>query len=341
MEILKEGLANFYAEIGIPSRKLPVFYNPDMNLNRDVCVAIINLVKPKSVCCALAGTGIRALRILKETNTKKVIINDMKKEAYELIKKNLGLNNLNADVYNEDCNELLKRLKKLGCVIIDPFGSPLPFVEAAIKALNADGLLAISATDLGPLVGRYPKKCEKKYSANPLNNEFSKELGLRILIRKIQEIGLNNKKNFLPIYSFYYQHFFSAYFKTTKKNVKKDWGFVLYCPKCLNRKISKTKTGEKCACGNNFVQGGPMWLGSLWDKKLSQKISIIKYVKEENEVKAIGFFDLHQISRTYKKDIPKISEAISKLKEKGFQASRTHFSPTSIRTNANIKDFLD
>jgi tRNA (guanine26-N2/guanine27-N2)-dimethyltransferase len=51
-------------------------------------------------------------------------------------------------------------------------------------------------------------------------------------------------------------------------------------------------------------------------------------MKEEIRSPAF-YYDLH---KHYKGNVPKISEAIEKLKKQGIKATRTHFSPTAIKS---------
>ena len=39
-----------------------------------------------------------------------------------------------------------------------------------------------------------------------------------------------------------------------------------------------------------------------------------------------------------KKSVPKLGKVLKKLKEEGFKASRTHFNPVGIKTDAGIKE---
>lgn len=50
------------------------------------------------------------------------------------------------------------------------------------------------------------------------------------------------------------------------------------------------------------------------------------------------FYDIHELTHIYKTKIPKTEELIKRLGDIGFNASATHFSPVSVKTNATIKD---
>ncbi|MFH0797827.1 MAG: tRNA (guanine(10)-N(2))-dimethyltransferase, partial [Candidatus Woesearchaeota archaeon] len=108
-KIIDEGDVKVYVpEEEKVSRSLPVFFNPEMKLNRDIALYIINKLKPERCLDAMAGTGVRALRILKETSCKNVVANDLNPEAAKLIKRNAELNKLDLDVHNKDLNVLLR-----------------------------------------------------------------------------------------------------------------------------------------------------------------------------------------------------------------------------------------
>ena len=108
------------AEIFIPteekiSKKLPVFYNPIMKLNRDITVLLLKQFPPMRLCDPLAGTGIRSIRFAKELKYKSITANDINKRAVDLIKKNMKQNKIKFEVHNKDANILL--LESTGLVV--------------------------------------------------------------------------------------------------------------------------------------------------------------------------------------------------------------------------------
>ena len=109
---LQEGSCCFYASVGKVSKDLPVFFNPEMKLNRDISILLLRSIPDKQlrILDLLAGSGIRSVRFLKELPTSKIkdiTINDNSKKSVKLIQKNLKLNKLKAKVLNKDANELL------------------------------------------------------------------------------------------------------------------------------------------------------------------------------------------------------------------------------------------
>jgi len=80
--------------------KAPVFYNPVMELNRDLAVIALQSFQRNegdtlTVCEPLSGCGIRAIRFAKEIDgIEKVVANDISEEAYRFVKHNTGIKDL-------------------------------------------------------------------------------------------------------------------------------------------------------------------------------------------------------------------------------------------------------
>src|SRR3989338_5496254 len=254
MEIVNEGSA----KLGIPkaekiSKKMDVFYNPVMSLNRDISVLLLNSINKSSMQIAdpLAATGVRSIRFLKElyrNKIKKIYINDNNRSAVKLIKKNLKLNDIKIKngiiISNKDANLFILNSTGFDYIDIDPFGSPNFMLDAACKRLARGGILAVTATDTSALCGTFPKACIRKYWALPKKGPIMHETGLRILIRKIQLIAAQYGKALIPVFSYSKEHYMRVFLKNLKGKEKAD-GIL---------KLHGMSNGV-----------GPMWLGSLWE----------------------------------------------------------------------------
>jgi len=319
------------------SKEMGVFYNPIMGLNRDISILLLNSLNKKNmqICDLLVASGVRSIRFLKELNKnkiKKIIINDYDKKSIRLIKYNLKLNDIHSKndkkiiIRNKDANFLLLSSAGFDYIDIDPFGTPNPFLDAACKRIARNGILAVTATDTSALCGTFPKVCLRKYWAIPKKSPIMHETGLRILIRKIQLIGAQYSKALTPIFSYSKEHYMRVFLKCEKGKEKAD-------------KIMKQH--------GYFSEAGPMWLGSLWDRTLAQKMyssqpdKLLKTIKEESEIETAGFCNIHKIVKEHKlKKIPNKELLIKKIKTKGYKASNTHFSDISIRTNMPLKELI-
>lgn len=316
------------------SKELPVFYNPVMRRNRDLSILLLKALQPTPVNWVvglpLAGTGVRAMRFLKELPSQmieRIDVNDHSKEAVDLIKENLKLNNLLGDVRVNisclDANTFLQQSTGYHYIDIDPFGSPNPFLDRSIVRLSRGGILAISATDTAALCGAYPKVCRRKYWAENRKGVRQHERGLRILIRKVQLIAAQYDKALIPVFSYWHEHYFRVFFRCTKSREEVD--------KVLRQQ------GEM----DGF---GPLWLGSLFDPSLVVKMhdlaaqgetkKFLALLVEESAVNVARYFDLHEYAQRKGRNPPSTKAVIAALKTKGYQAARTHLCVTGLISDA-------
>ncbi len=366
-------------------RKMDVFYNPQMKSNRNISVLLLNCLdnKEMNIALPLAGSGIRGLRFLQELKKGKMerlLVNDKKENFVKVFNDNLKLNNIGNKaneekqdriiVKNEDAEHfLLNQHTEDFCgyfdyIDIDPFGTPNPFLSAAVARIKRGGIIAITATDTAALTGTYPKVTKRKYWATSLKNYLMHETGLRILIRKVQLQGIQFDKALTPILSYHKDHYFRVYFKSEKGKEKCDdllrkHQYLLFCPKCLNFEVSnynckncdhcKDETKENKDNKNNEENqekmqfAGPLWTGQLFDQKLIRKMAqdnpfpeeqkFLDILRDETKIDMVGFYDLHVIGKKYRSD-PKKMEPMLKM----FKGVRTHFSLQGIKSKKKIKE---
>ncbi len=318
----------------IVSKDLPVFYNPAMKLNRDISVLLLSALGLKKIRVAdiMAGSGVRSIRFALEVRKGaigSVHINDGSKEAIALIKKNITLNKINIKkrkihVTQKDANIFLLESEGFEYIDIDPFGSPVPFLDAACRRLSRGGILAVTATDTAPLCGTYPKTCVRRYWSTPRKCGMMHELGLRILARRVQLIGAQYDKALVPVFSMSTEHYFRIFFANEKGKHAVD--VVMKQHGVLNG-------------------AGPLWLGPLWDGKLTKAMrkltgksnyedaaKLLGTVEQEVAIPAAGFYDIHELCGKMKLGIPKRDALIVAIKKAGYPASQTHFKGEGIRS---------
>lgn len=342
MKKIIEGSAEIFAPSDEKiSKKLSVFYNPAMGLNRDVSVLLLNSMDKHDMQIAdpMAATGIRSIRFLKELGKNKIkslSINDFSSNAAALIKKNLELNkihfskNKKISLSAQDANLFLLNSAGFDYIDIDPFGSPNNFLDSSCKRIARGGILAVTATDTSALCGTFPNACIRKYWALPKKNSMMHETGLRILIRKVQLVSAQYEKALMPLYSYSIGHYMRVFFRAEKGRQKADG--ILKLHGMLN-------------------EAGPLWRGDLWDEKLAGRIyknatknilfsknqELVKFlelIRKESRIHSAGFYDLHDVCRKNKiKMLLKRKEIIKSIISVGHRASATHFSGTGIRTN--------
>jgi tRNA (guanine26-N2/guanine27-N2)-dimethyltransferase len=350
--------------------KAPVFYNPVMELNRDISVLafqayqrVVN--REISICEPLTSSGIRGIRFAAEIHgVKKVLISDINEKAFKLAKHNVHLNGLQnrVTVQHKDANCLLSchgaPRKRFDVVDMDPFGSPVPYLDSAIRALRNKGLLAVTATDLAPLCGVHSKACVRKYGGKPLRTEYCHELAVRLLAGCIATVAAKHDIGIRVVFSHCTDHYARAYVeigygaKKADESVK-NLGYVLHCFNCMHRETVKkpfAKRIEKCPeCGSKMDYAGLLWLERIFDKQFcelmakenmhtafrnSGKIAkLLSLAKGEAEA-PVTYYVLDKISDKLALPMPSVDALLQILRESGFQAFPTHFNSRGIRTDA-------
>ena len=350
--------------------KAPVFYNPVMEMNRDLAVIALQthqklLEREVSVCEPLTGCGLRGVRFAVEVEgVRTVTLNDIKPESAQLARFNAELNQVDdrVEVANEDANLFLSRnaapRKRFDYIDIDPFGPPVPYMDSAIRALRNGGLLALTATDMAPLCGVHARACLRKYGGQPLRTEYCHELAVRLLTGCLTMMGAKHEIGIEVKFSHSIDHYVRAYATVHYGARRADMsvqqmGYILHCFSCFYR---ETVTGivslveHTCPrCGGKLSVAGPLWLGRVADRKfcslmeleaggrgLRQKKRLLKMLSlVKNEAEApVTYFAVDKICDKLNLPVPAQKKVLDKLKEAGFQAILTHFSSRGFRTDA-------
>ncbi len=328
--MIKEGLAEIEAETPkVVSKRMGIFYNPVMRLNRTLSILLVKSYFDREIRAAdpLAGTGIRAIRLIRETGKiSSIDVNDHSEKAVELIRENLKHNNIRANIHNKDANIFLLESRGFDYIDVDPFGTPNPFLDSAVKRIARKGVLAVTATDTAALTGTYANACKRKYWARPLRNYLMHEIGIRILARKIQLIGVQYEKALTPVLSYSKDHYYRIFLRCEK---------------------GKGKCDEIIKQHNFFQKAGPLWTGMLNSKKLIEKMlrhsdaestKLLEVLRDESEIEQVGFYSLDRLS---KGKTPRIKEVVKRLKENSINAARTHFAEEGIKCEMPEKRFID
>jgi tRNA (guanine26-N2/guanine27-N2)-dimethyltransferase len=369
MEIITEQSAKIFADTGKTiSKQLEVFYNPIMKLNRDMSILLLNALDKTDMQIAdvMAGSGIRSLRFIQELKPGKIhtlYVNDYDAKFIETMHTNFSLNSIDPKshdddvqvvVSDDDANLFLLNSKGFDYIDIDPFGTPNPYLDAAVKRIARDGILAVTATDTAALTGTYTTVSRRKYWAESMKNELMHELGLRILIRKVQLIGAQYDKALLPLVAYFSDHYFRIFFanKKGKKRVDailKKQAYFLYNRKTMDFHVSKYNNEV------GYDYAGPLYTGDLNDRKILKRMlkttkclsdsrahRLIQILVEESSVSGVGFYDLHRLVKLHKfKHIPKKELIVAEIKKAGYKVTDTHFSLLGIRSTMNVEQLTE
>ncbi len=359
------------AKLALPPKEAgSVFYNPRMSLNRDLAILFVSSYFPTRkqvrICDTMTGSGVRAARyVLECPNVANVVAVDKKPEAFENVRKTIQLNGLEDEIapVTSDANLLLlnHQSDRFDLVDLDPFGSPAPFFETALRATADGGILAATATDMGPLTGARAAACIRKYGVRPVRTEFEKEIAVRILASCLATIAGRLELGIRIVFAHASDHYARIYVsilkgKTLANEATKMLGFLEYCPSCLTRNItgSMESIHTICgSCGSKTKIGGPVWLGPLWDgttvqtmvqrtptllsSRLSEIQNLLSCVGEECDAPAFHY-KTDAIAQKFGIRPPAVRKVLAVLRENSYQATRTHFHPNGFRTDATVRE---
>ncbi|MHC1610170.1 MAG: tRNA (guanine(10)-N(2))-dimethyltransferase [Candidatus Methanospirareceae archaeon] len=362
---IKEGTTRLL----VPQQHLTksIFYNPRMELSRDIDIASIAVFASISkshnlrYIDALAGTGVRGIRVANEVGLQ-ATVNDRSTHAYELIKRNIRLNEVEdlAMAYNENANLLLLQTN-YDMVDIDPFGSPVPFLDSACQSVKR--MLLITATDTAPLCGAHTGGL-RKYGAHPLNTEYHAEVGTRILLGAVTRELCRYEKAIRPLLSYASAHFIRIIARVETGAKKADesmtrLGFIAHCLSCGHRfsfsceDMLEMRVRNKCTiCGRRMRIAGPLYISAIREREFCERVheALGKMVlnKKKEAMKIVHrsiheldipfFYELHALCKDLKIPPPSIHSLLHALHSNGFSASRTSFSDTGVKTDARINE---
>lgn len=379
VELITEGKARIW----IPKRRnvlpsrLPVFYNPVMGLNRDVAVLALqafqrSLDREVDACEPLAGCGVRGVRFALEVEgTKHVFLNDINEKAAMLAEKNTKENDVEklVSVKNSDANLFLSQhaapRERFDYVDVDPFGSPTPYLDSAVRAVRNHGMIALTATDMAPLCGVHPRACVRKYGGKPLRTEYCHELAVRLLAGRLASTAARHDVGVRMVFCHSTDHYIRVFAKANYGAQKadssvKEMGYVLHCFNCFQRETAMglfASLKQECPeCHGKLSLSGPMWLGKIFDtdfitkmqkelpkKNMKQEKRIGKLLfLAENEAEAPAtYYVIDKICDKYGLPAPSTESVVRELEKAGCTAVLTHFHKRGIKTNAAAKTVKD
>ena len=379
-EIVKEGnvrllVPKLKAFVKSPSEyapsKAPVFYNPVMELNRDIAVLALQAYQRTVdreivVCEPLAGCGAMGVRFAAEVKgVEKVVMTDISAKAAKLASQNVRINRLDelVTVEHKEANALLSDYsaphRRFDVIDLDPFGSPVPYLDSSIRALRNSGFLALTATDMAPLCGVHPKACIRKYGGKPLRTEYCHELAVRLLAGCLAATAAKHDIGINVVFSHSSDHYVRVY-ATIEYGAKKadeslkSMGYILHCFKCFHRETAKlhsiAKNEGKCSeCGSTLSLAGPLWTGRILDKRfcelmeeqvkhrrlrLANRIERMLALMRNETYAPITYYVVDKLCDALGLPVPPVKKVAETLRREGFQAFPTHFNPKAIRSDA-------
>jgi tRNA (guanine26-N2/guanine27-N2)-dimethyltransferase len=325
------------------------FYNPSMALNRDFSILVAQWLLNTHrgtvhLLDGLAASGIRGLRFGHELlGDYDVVINDWSVDAFHLIEKNLDASGCTRCTASQSNLHVLLSSKNFHYIDVDPFGSPVYFLDGAMRSILDNGVVACTATDTAALSGVFPKVCRRRYAANPCHCSCMHEIGLRILLGVICREAAKYEKGITPLACYCKDHYYRVYV-----HVRQGASFANQAMQQLQMIQEEQVNLKKKNHGKTMI--GPLWLGKLHDASMMQQCRTIFYEKQlhtskellkllENLIEEADgtpfFYTNDDMASAFKIPPPKMSTIFLTLREKGYEVHGTHCTPNGFKTNAS------
>uniref|UniRef100_A0A8D2DF84 tRNA (guanine(26)-N(2))-dimethyltransferase n=1 Tax=Sciurus vulgaris TaxID=55149 RepID=A0A8D2DF84_SCIVU len=306
----------------------------------------------------LAASGLRSIRFAREVpGLRSVVANDASARAVDLMRHNVQLNGVAHLVQpsQADARMLMYQHQKVSerfdVIDLDPYGSPAPFLDAAVQAVSEGGLLCVTCTDMAVLAGNSGETCYSKYGAMALKSRACHEMALRIVLHSL-DLRANCYQRFVvPLLSisadFYVRVFVRIFTGQAKVKASARVKFSAACgppvsPECEH-------------CGQRHQLGGPLWAEPIHNLDFvgrvleavsanpgrfhtSERIRGVLSVITEELPDVPLYYTLDQLSSTIHCNTPSLlqwAQALgSALLHAGFRVSLSHACKNAVKTDA-------
>ena len=348
-------------EIAVPDQDDDhVFFNPVQELNRDLTVAVLRAYRERepraqTYLDAMTASGIRGIRAA--ADGWDVTCCDVSEDAVALCRENLRRNALDADVVHRDVNALLHETY-FDVTDVDPFGTPIPFVDAAFRGTR--NLLCVTATDTAPLCGAHFDSGVRRYSAVPRNTEYHAEMGVRILLSALVRTGARYDIAARPLLTHATKHYVRTYLEldrgaTVANDAMAQLGYLYHCEHCLYRDSDTGLVADPPSdcpqCGHGIQTAGPVWLARTCNPAFVD--SVTDHVNDEmgtteealdllemlaGELDVPTHYDQHRLCKRWGRPATAMEAFLGQLRAAGYEVSRTHYGGTTFKTTAAVDE---
>ena len=300
---------------GPAKRTGPGFLNPAMAPARTRSVLLLAdalehdwLVKPGHdlrALDALCATGVRVRRWRNEIPTEhqerlRISANDLDEVALEWLKKTHERYPPEAQLSHALEDDRYERLPSGGMhnglfimqndarislmesayqwVDLDPFGSPVNFLDAAIQGLSRVAFLEVTATDTAALTGSSASSQQRRYGAKGIVDSYAHDDAVRVLLGLIATTAARHDRCIEPVLSLFDGHHVRVSVKVRRSRdgasevlasmgwrVRQDDGTYRFVQHPEPEHLARSS--------------GPMWVGPLWDAEIAGRMTETKVLQ--------------------------------------------------------------
>jgi tRNA (guanine26-N2/guanine27-N2)-dimethyltransferase len=313
-----------------------------MASDRDLGVAVVAAwaappMPPLRVWEMLAATGARGLRLAGETEAIGALLStEGSPEAVAVLAANASrlrdpgrITVRAADARNGPPEA------PFDYVDVDPYGTPVPFLSAALGALRDGGLLAVTATDMPVLAGAQRAACVRRYGAQPVPGALGPEGGLRVLLAHVDRQLHTAGRSLHPLVSYVLDHHVRFYAEVRRGGPAVPEAMV----------PNPSYPGPPLPAPGPF---GPLWIGPLFDRTFVRRLAmpptaerprelarLLERFQGEAEIDVPFVYEPNRIARElHLAEPPSLEVLFGELQREGHRSARSHTRPSAFRTDA-------
>jgi tRNA (guanine26-N2/guanine27-N2)-dimethyltransferase len=312
-----------------------------MALDRDLNVAIVAASLPQHRGALgldlLAATGVRGLRLLTETDAfRGFVLGEGSPEAVAVLGRNARARaDRGARAVRIDARRVPMRVA-FDYVDLDPFGTPVPFLDVAGALLRENGLLAVTATDMPVLAGVTGAVTLRRYGGRSIRGRLGPEAGLRLLLAELARRARAQGRAIRPVAAYVHDHHVRAFVRWTARSDDAD---------PVGTVDPATFAGPALPPGGPY---GPLWTGPLFDEEIAKRLTVpatparpreaarwIERFRAEAPAPGLFYYEPNEIARGLGlPEPPRPDDVVEELRALGHRAGRSHVREAAIRTPA-------
>ncbi len=315
------------------------FYNSRMEFSRNMGVLFLKTFSKdfeiKRAIDLMSSLGARGLRYNVEAKVKTDFL-DNNKDAINLLKKNMKLNKVKANILLEDFRNFFTSYDYYE---LDPFGSIFPFyyhLLSVISVVKKKAIVSLTATDLSVLTGSRRIPLHRKYGAYNVPNEATHETALRILLYKLVRVANEFDFHVRILLCYYKQHHVKCFLEL-ERNVQQA------------EEQSPKPFFVKTIFQGRIVEVGPLYSGNTSEKSVLEKL--IKNSTDEETSKFLKTlegeldfpptcYDLHKLFSLIHSDVKPFEKVKRFLKKHKVKIVKTTFGLTLVKSNVDLREFF-
>ncbi len=340
---------------GTHDRERP-FYNPAMVVNRDLSMLVVEAWAKRrgrelDVADVLAGAGARSLRLANEVDAPIIVhANDGDPNAIARIEQGKRALDLGSRVLtNRGAAHAFLAARRYDIIDIDPFGSPMPLLDAAMRAVRHDGLLCVTATDTAALSGTYPRVARRRYGVwHGLHQApWRAEVGLRAMSAAVVRSAGRHDRAATPLLSVAAGHWMRVVMHVTDGRAASDTAAKSLAEVWMEDG-AVAAIGPRAPEAAGDRRAGPIDTRPLHDATLlgslrpeghaidQRTTTLLERLRDETEAPPF-WVSMPHLRSAAGIDLPPRDALMARLREAGFAARRTHMDPEGIRTDASLE----